>query len=104
MEMEAFPVPANTKLIIQHCQTGHAIAVMEDTVLDSHRFEMPVNHYSLTMHVPGSQTYSMEMKEDKGLQKARDILAERTAAAEQDCQEHIQTHQLTEKLEKEGKS
>ena len=83
MEMEAFPVPANTKLIIQHGQTGHAIAVMEDTVLstpfgkeyevvchtflDSHRFEMPINHYSLTMHVPGSQTYSMEMKEDKGI-------------------------------------
>ena len=39
-----------------------------------------------------------------GLQKARDILAERTEAAERDCQEHIQTHQLTEKLKKEGDS
>jgi len=120
MEMEAFPVPANTKLIIQHGQTGNAIAAMEDTVLstpfgkeyevvchtflDSHRFENPINHYSLTMHVPGSITYSMEMKEDKGLQKARDILAERTEIAEQECQEHIQTHQLTEKLKKECSS
>ena len=39
-----------------------------------------------------------------GLQKARDILAERTEIAEQECQEHFQTHQLTEKLEKEGQS
>ena len=37
-----------------------------------------------------------------GLQKARDILAVRGEVAEKECQEHFLTHQLTEKLKKEG--
>ncbi|XP_074661060.1 cilia- and flagella-associated protein 161-like [Tubulanus polymorphus] len=69
MEYEHTPVHANTKVIINHVQTNHNLAVEQKyklrtpfgweyevsthTYLDCHRAEMDVNHFMFVCSVPG---------------------------------------------------
>ncbi|XP_054444623.1 cilia- and flagella-associated protein 161 [Pteronotus mesoamericanus] len=68
LEHEGFPVPANTKILINHCHTNRGLAahrhlflrtyfgkeaeVAAHTHLDSHRVEKPRNHWMLVTGSP----------------------------------------------------
>jgi len=61
LESEGMPVPANQRILVTHCKTGQNLAALKDfsfrtpfgrefevtahTYLDSHRAEMPPNHW-----------------------------------------------------------
>ncbi|XP_046891033.1 cilia- and flagella-associated protein 161 isoform X2 [Hypomesus transpacificus] len=71
LEHEGLPVPANTKVLISHCKTNHALAVLGDhilwtpygreyevvaqTFLDSHKAERDVNHWLLVTSDPAGE-------------------------------------------------
>ncbi|XP_037689144.1 cilia- and flagella-associated protein 161 isoform X2 [Choloepus didactylus] len=72
LEYEGFPVPANAKLLISHCQTNRGLAahrhlflstyfgkeaeVAAHTYLDSHRVEKPKNHWMLVTGNPRKES------------------------------------------------
>ncbi|XP_062316648.1 cilia- and flagella-associated protein 161 isoform X2 [Osmerus eperlanus] len=71
LEHEGLPVPANAKVMISHCKTNHALAVLGDhilwtpygreyevaaqTFLDSHKAERDVNHWLLVTSDPAGE-------------------------------------------------
>ncbi|XP_058398571.1 cilia- and flagella-associated protein 161 [Diceros bicornis minor] len=75
LEYEGFPVPANAKILINHCHTNRGLAahrhlflrtyfgkeaeVAAHTYLDSHRVEKPKNHWMLVTGDPRKDSSTM---------------------------------------------
>ncbi|XP_078183033.1 cilia- and flagella-associated protein 161 isoform X3 [Callithrix jacchus] len=75
LEYEGFPVPANAKILINHCHTNRGLAVhrhlflstyfgkeaevVAHTHLDSHRVEKPSNHWMLVTGNPRDASSTM---------------------------------------------
>ncbi|KAL0618708.1 Cilia- and flagella-associated protein 161 [Plecturocebus cupreus] len=75
LEYEGFPVPANAKILINHCQTNRGLAahrhlslstyfgkeaeVVAHTYLDSRRVEKPSNHWMLVTGNPRDASSTM---------------------------------------------
>uniref|UniRef100_G7P9A6 Cilia and flagella associated protein 161 n=1 Tax=Macaca fascicularis TaxID=9541 RepID=G7P9A6_MACFA len=75
LEYEGFPIPANAKILINHCHTNRGLAahrhlflstyfgkeaeVVAHTYLDSHRVEKPRNHWMLVTGNPRDASSTM---------------------------------------------
>ncbi|XP_008057563.1 cilia- and flagella-associated protein 161 [Carlito syrichta] len=75
LEHEGLPIPANTKILINHCHTNRGLAahrhlflstyfgkeaeVVAHTYLDSHRVEKPKNHWMLVTGNPRDHSSTM---------------------------------------------